>query len=192
MRIILLTGSSNCGKSYAIYELAQWMLDNDWKDDYDGLDEICKRTSMSFDDVREKQDSSGDICQLFVKSGLRCLLWAPMDDQYCLKSLKGMIEQIRNTGRKVDYLVTTLRRFDDTQHQLTLREMGWSESGVDLLDSDRQEIIQIPVLRVKHELNDPEKIIRWYNTMVAKQLQILFAYLVSSTHGGSDDENGTR
>lgn len=115
-----------------------------------------------------------------------------MDDQYCLKSLKRMIEQIRNTGRKVDYLVTTLRRFDDAQHQLTLREMGWSESGMDLLDSDRQEIIQIPVLRVKHELNDPEKIIRWYNTMVAKQLQILFAYLVSSTHDGSDDENVTR
>ena len=67
MKIVVLTGSWNCGKSYAIYELAQWMLDNGWQDDSDDLREICKRTSMSFDEAREKRDGSEDIRQFFVR-----------------------------------------------------------------------------------------------------------------------------
>ena len=181
MKIVVLTGSWNCGKSYAIYELAQWMLDNGWQDDSDDLREICKRTSMSFDEAREKRDGSEDIRQFFVRSGLRCLLWAPMDDRDCLGSLKKTIERIRNTGRKIDYFITTLRRFDDSQFQLTLQKMRWSESGADLLDSDGQEILQIPMLRVKHELNDSKKIIQWYNMRVARLLQTLFTYLVAPT-----------
>lgn len=184
MKIVVLTGSCNCGKSHAIYELAQWMLDNDWKDDSDGLSEISKRPSISFEEAFKRNDGSSDIRQLFVKSGLRCLLWAPMDDRDCLESLKRTIERIRNTGRKIDYFITTLRRFDDSQYQLTLQEMGWSELGEDLLDSGGQEILQIPMLKVKHELKDPEKIIKWYNMRVAKLLKTLFAYQVTPTNIG--------
>lgn len=181
MRIIVLTGSWNCGKSHAIYELAQWMLDNGWKDDSDSLDDICKRTNMSFDEALEKEDRSEDIKQLFVRSGLRCLLWAPMDISSCREALKRVIEQIKNTGRKIDYLITTLRRYDDREYKMTLQEMGWSESGADLLDSDGQEILQIPMLRVKHELNDSKKVIQWYNMRVARLLQTLFTYPVAPT-----------
>jgi len=178
MKVILITGSWGCGKSHTIYELAQWMLDNGWKDDSDGLDDICKRTNMSFDEALDKDDKSEDIKQLFVRSGLRCLLWAPMDDCYHRGLLKGLIERINQTGRKIDYLITTLRRYDDREYELTLHEMGWSESGADLLDSDGQEIIQIPVLRVKHELVDHKEIVHWYNTRVAKLLQTLFASII--------------
>ena len=178
METIVVTGSPNCGKSKAIYELAQWMKRNGWQDDSDGLDGICKVTDLSFDEAMKKGDGSQDIKQLFVKADVRCLLWAPMDIGDCLKSLKELFEKIKRSSQKVNYLITTLRRFDDPQYQLTLREMGWRESGNDLLDSEGQVIIQIPVLKVKHELYNHGRIVCWYNSRTAKLLQTIFTQVI--------------
>ena len=175
MEIIVVTGSMDCGKSYAIYELAQWMMKSGWHDDSDGLDGLCTVTNMSFDEAKEKGDGSQDIRQLFVKADVRCLLWAPVDDCDCLKSLKRVIEIIKESQKAVNYLITTLRRYDDPQYKVTLQEMGWNKSGEMLLDSEGQDIIQIPVLKVRHELTEPKKeIVRWYNSMIAKLLLTIF------------------
>ena len=135
-------------------------------------------TNMSFEEARQKEDGSEDIRQLFVKDGLNFLIYAPMDDSQCVNGLKQLIDGIRQSGKKIDYLVTTLRRYDDSQHQYTLQEMGWTESGISLQDSDGQEIIQMPLLRVKYEW-DKEGVVDWYGQRVAKLLQtiveILFA-----------------
>lgn len=179
METIVVTGSPGCGKSCSIYELAQWMLKNGWQDDSNGLDDICKVTNLSFEMALQKEDRSHDIRQLFVDDGIRCLLWAPMDDNDCVKSLKRIINSIEMSGKKVNYLFTTLRRFDDSQYLLTLREMGWRESKETLLDSEGHVILQIPVLKVRHELTEPKtNIIRWYNSRIAKLLQTIFIQVV--------------
>ncbi|MBQ7517304.1 MAG: hypothetical protein IJU13_02605 [Bacteroidales bacterium] len=187
MKTVALTGLGDCGKSYSIYQLAGWLLDNGWRDDSQGLDSenICQRNDKSYEDAQKQGEN--DIQQVFVNSssGIRILLHAPMDNELLASKLISNIESLKMMGKRIDFLITSLRRFDSLYpngrniHCKTIQLMNWRCKGDDLLDLDGQEIIQIPLLNVKNE-SDKDRVVEWYNQRAAKLLQILVENLVEN------------
>ena len=169
MKTIVLTGAPEVGKSYCIYKLAGWLSRNGWKDNPDIADG-CKWEGLDFKTAQ--QNYKADISQLFTKSGFNILLHAPMDTPGCVGKLVEFFRKLCHTGKKVDLLVTTLRRYDDLQHNATLNAMGWTENDIILADENGEEIIQIPLLKVKHESTDNKvEVIERYNKTASRLLQ---------------------
>lgn len=113
-----------------------------------------------------------DIRQLLEKDGVNILLHAPMDEMDCVKELIDNLEALHVAEVKVDLLITTLRRYDVKQHIDTISAMKWSQGNNVLSDSEGNEIIQIPLLRVKYEW-EASQVVDWYNQRAARVLQNL-------------------
>ena len=177
MKTIVLVGVPDVGKSYCVYELAAWLSCNGWKDVSDLLYEKCLWTGAPFVAMQNRRDGSENIRQLFEKEGKYILLHAPMDDERCVEALLKNLEALRQAGIKVDLLVSTLRRLDNSQYNRTLNKMNWKELGDKLVDADGNELVQIPLLRVKYEWNHTT-VVGWYNQKSARLLQILADKLI--------------
>ena len=100
-----------------------------------------------------------------------------MDDERCVEALLKNLEALRQAGIKVDLLISTLRRRDDPQYNRTLNKMNWKELGDKLVDADGNELVQIPLIRVKYEWNHT-MVVGWYNQKSARLLQILSDQLI--------------
>lgn len=156
MKVILITGMGDCGKSFAIFHSALWLSSS-----YDECP-ILRYNSCLGDSTYNPGYS--DLRTLFQKEGHSVMFHSATDDAENISILKENLIDLEWKGIIPDILVTTCRRFDDDNAQTMHKTLGWKRSGHKLYNAEGEEIIQIPVLRVKYEW-DKDGVIEWYNEL---------------------------
>lgn len=172
MKTVCVIGQWCTGKSYAIFEAAKWL----WQ-----KNSQFELTDVPFDKElyagREYIGEYSDLRTLFFVNGKRILFYSATDNEDCIKGLKNTLTQLSLAHASPDILVTSCRRFDDKVQKTLLDGMKWHASNNLLFDNSGNEIIQIPVLRVRHELNS-QSVIEWYNSLTAHLLQKVLEMLI--------------
>lgn len=172
MKTILLSGQWDSGKSFAIFHAAKWLYDQN---------NSYEKQDLPFDKAlysdRKYVSKESDLRTLFDVNGKKILFYSATDNEECIKKLKEILNQLEVNNISPDILVTSCRRYDDTPYSIMLKEMNWREEVDNLIDKEGNEIIQIPVLRVKYEW-DYDGVVKWYNNLTARLLQVVLESLL--------------
>ncbi len=164
MKTIIVIGEAKTGKSRAIFEVAKtlWNINP-------AYEVIGAISSPELFDGKGYAPNHSDLVTVFDVNGKRVLVVSATDDSECINRLKNTLDELAQKRYSIDILVTSCRRFDSEQFNLMVKTMNWNVRGRLLYDSRNEEIVQIPLLRVKYEsaYND---VVSWYNLLSANLL----------------------
>ena len=122
MRTIVITGVPNSGKSFCIFHLAKWLVDEK------GFKADTGRLEYEFPYYGQKYvPTETDICCVFCNETTKLLLVAATDDENCIKRVKDSLRTLEMQGDVPDILITTCRRFDSLDFKMMCSIMEWKQ-----------------------------------------------------------------
>ena len=161
MKVLLISGEKDSGKSTLIYSIANWLEQRGYQPDNVNEKGFWKFERISEDDQTSNKNSR-DIQTFFEKNDVRVYVHSATDDEKRIGELKEVIDK---EGVNIDVLITSARNYGDNMRNLLCENMKWKESGYQLHDKNDNLIREIPLVKIKYFSDkDKEKMKEWYQT----------------------------
>lgn len=143
MKVFLITGGPNTGKTTLIRSIAEWLLSSDLK-----YTKVRESNTCSWDFMTPNSDFS-----IMVSNRERnILIHSATDDSFCMNALKEFLEALKSESIDIDILITTCRRYDDNLRTEMCKKFGWtSKEGYELLDCDNEAIMEVPLHHIRYD-----------------------------------------
>ena len=147
-------------------------------------DKLLNRRGFQFvsnlfeiEEIKNDHGVTVDIRKVYKKGTTVFYLHSDMDELNCIIALQDNLSKLASKGIKVDMLITTCRRFDDSMHNTTLQIMNWSEREGELFDCQGQKIIRIPLIKAKYSDNNKAVIEKYAQCAATLALNIIDSIL---------------
>lgn len=162
MKVLLISGENDSGKSTLIYAIATWLEQRGYQPDNVNEKGFWKFERISEDDQTSNKNSR-DIQTFFEKNGVRVYVHSATDDEDRINELVENVEKIKE--EKIDVLITSVRNYGDNMRNLLCENMKWKESGYQLHDKNDNLIREIPLVKIKYfSATDKSNMIEWYES----------------------------